>query len=92
MDDVCGAYQSLLLGRFVASVTAEAGFRCLTVVGAFDLSSVGVVAAAVQPIAAAGISLFAYSTWQTDYLLVQEKDLRSATAALTVAGHSYVDA
>src|ERR1700674_60019 len=48
----------------------QAGFRCLKIVGAFELTSVGIVAAATRPLASAGVSLFAYSTWQTDYILV----------------------
>lgn len=70
-----------------AGLKTRGGFRCLEVVGAFELSSVGVVAAAVQPLSEAGVSLFAYSTWETDYILVPEDDLRRATAALTEAGH-----
>ena len=70
-----------------AGVKTQAGFRCLEVGGLFDLASVGVIAALVQPLAAAGISLFAYSTWQTDYILVQEEDLHVATVALAEAGH-----
>jgi uncharacterized protein len=63
------------------------GFRCLEIEGTFDLESVGVVAAAAQPLSAAGVSLFAYSTWETDYILVPEGDLDRATTALTEAGH-----
>ena len=66
----------------------QTGFRCLEVLGAFDIESVGVLAAAVQPLARSAISLFAYSTWQTDYILVQEKDLDRALASLRDAGHA----
>lgn len=71
-----------------AGVRVQNGFRCLEVAGTFDLASVGVVAAAVQPLAAAGISLFAYSTWETDYVLLQEHDLNLATTVLANAGHT----
>jgi len=70
-----------------ADVEAHHGYRCLEVAGAFDLASVGVVAAIVQPLASAGISLFAYSTWDTDYILIQETDLQIAISVLTEAGH-----
>jgi hypothetical protein len=57
------------------------------VAGTFALDSIGVVAAAVQPLASAGIGLFAYSTWETDYILIQQADLQLALSSLTQAGH-----
>jgi uncharacterized protein len=72
-----------------AGVKMRGGFRCIEIDGSFDLESVGVVAAAVQPLAAAGISVFAYSTWRTDYLLIQEYDFPKASMALKDAGHSF---
>jgi uncharacterized protein len=66
----------------------ERGFRCFEVIGSFDLASVGVVAAVAQPLADAGVSLFAYSAWQTDYILVHSKDVERTCAALVAAGHT----
>ena len=40
------------------------------------------------PLAEAGISVFAVSTFDTDYLLVKEADFEKALAALPQAGHS----
>ena len=68
-------------------VQSQSGYRCLKVEGTFGLESVGVVAAAVQPLAASGISLFAYSTWETDYILIQHTDLQHALSTLKQAGH-----
>ncbi len=70
-------------------VNKRGGFRCIEIGGSFELESVGVVAAAVRPLAAAGISVFVYSTWQTDYLLIQEYDFPKAATALKEAGHSF---
>jgi hypothetical protein len=39
------------------------------------------------PLAEAKVSLFAISTFDTDYLLVSEKQLNAAIAALKGAGH-----
>jgi len=72
-----------------AGLRMQGGFCCLEIAGSFELESAGVVAAAVGPLAAAGISVFVYSTWQTDYLLVQEYDIPQATLALKEAGHSF---
>jgi hypothetical protein len=38
----------------------------------------------------AGISIFAISTYDTDYVLVHEPDLEAATTALRAAGHEVV--
>ena len=71
-----------------AGTNARTGFNCLEIAGPFDIESVGVVSAAVQPLAAAGISVFVYSTWQTDYLFFQNSDLQRAIGALKQAGHT----
>jgi hypothetical protein len=39
-----------------------------------DLSHIGVLASLVGPLAQAGVSVFALSTFDTDYLLVKEAD------------------
>ncbi len=46
------------------------------------------LAVLTAPLARAGISVFAISTFDTDYLLVQEKDLEEALVALSAAGHN----
>jgi len=74
-------------GCVPANLSVHAGFRCMEVAGISALDSVGVVAAIVSPLAAAEIGIFAYSTWDTDYILVQETDLQLAALVLTEAGH-----
>jgi hypothetical protein len=68
-------------------VTVEADWRVLKVKGPFALSEIGVLAALAAPLAEAKVSLFAISTFDTDYLLVGEKQLLAAIAALRGAGH-----
>jgi uncharacterized protein len=70
-----------------SGVAAETGWRALKVKGPFALSAVGVLAALAAPLAEAKVSLFAISTFDTDYLLVSEKQLHAAIAALKGAGH-----
>jgi len=41
-----------------------------------------------HPLAEAGVSIFALSTFETDYLLVSEQQLARAVGALFDAGHS----
>jgi hypothetical protein len=69
-------------------VTCERGWRCLRVAGVIDFAAVGVLAALVVPLAGAGISVFAVSTFDTDYLLVKEHDLPRAVEVLRRAGHA----
>jgi len=70
-----------------SGVSAEKGWRALKVKGPFALSEVGVLAVLAATLAEAKVSLFAISTFDTDYLLVSEKQLSAAVAALRSAGH-----
>jgi uncharacterized protein len=69
----------------------EVSWRVMKVHGPFDLSDVGVIASLAAPLAAAGVSVFTISTFDTDYLLVQCRQLREAVAALRNAGHTVHD-
>lgn len=66
----------------------EVSWRVMKVHGPFDFSEVGVLAALVQPLAAARVSVFAVSTFDTDYLLVQCSQLREAVTGLRNAAHT----
>lgn len=67
----------------------ERGWRTLRVVGTQDFSLVGVLASLTAPLALAKISLFAVSTFDTDYLLIKDKDLSRAIAVLEASGHRF---
>lgn len=73
-----------------AGVRAERGWRCLRVAGPLDLSLTGVLASIAAPLAAAGVSLFAVSTYDTDYVLVREESLGAAVDCLRAAGHDVI--
>jgi hypothetical protein len=60
----------------------EEGFRALMVPGPIPFEQTGVLAQIATPLAAAGISIFAISTYDTDYVLVRETDLERALASL----------
>jgi uncharacterized protein len=66
---------------------AERGWSCLRVRGPLDFALVGVLAAIVEPLAKARISVFATSTYDTDYVLVRTSSLEQTIAALERAGH-----
>lgn len=70
------------------NVTAERGWRALKVAGPLDFSLVGVLASVAVPLAELNVSIFAISTYDTDYILVKEFDLDRACQALQFAGHT----
>ncbi len=63
-------------------VAAERGWVAMRVVGKLDFSTVGVLAKLTGALADAGISCFAISTYDTDYVLVKEGDADSAAEVL----------
>jgi hypothetical protein len=65
----------------------ERGFRLLKVQGPLDFSLVGIIAGLSGTLADAGVSIFAFSTYDTDYVMVKQKDLDRAVAALRKAGY-----
>jgi hypothetical protein len=65
----------------------EGGWRCLKVEGPLNFSEVGILSSLTTTLAEAGVSLFAVSTWDTDYLMVKEESLETAMGVLEGAGH-----
>lgn len=72
-----------------SGVRAETGWAALKVLGPLDFALTGVLASLAGPLARAGVSIFAVSTFDTDYLLVREAALAAARAALESEGHSF---
>ena len=70
-----------------AHASAERGWRCLRVAGTIDFAVTGVLASIAGPLANAAVSIFAISTYDTDYVLVREHALAAAIKALTAVGH-----
>jgi uncharacterized protein len=66
----------------------QRGFRALAVVGTLDFTLTGIVASLAAPLAAAGISIFGISTYDTDHILVREDRLADVAAVLAAAGHT----
>ena len=70
-----------------AGTKCEGGWRVFQVAGPLEFSLTGVLAAIAAPLANAGVSIFAISTFDTDYVLVKEENLVKAVEALRGAGH-----
>lgn len=69
-------------------VDCEPDWCCLRVAGSMPFTMVGVLASLTVPLANAGVGIFVFSTFDTDYLLVKVADLSRAAAALRAAGHA----
>ena len=69
------------------SVFCDQGWRCLKIEGPLDLAETGVLYTLARPLAEAKISIFALSTFNTDYLLVKERDVEQAIRVLSQQGH-----
>lgn len=88
--NVCrtGEELSIVCGEDVVlkSPQSEAGWSGIKVIGPLDFSLTGILAHLAGLLAGAGISLFAFSTFDTDYLLVKTERLALAVEALKKGG------
>jgi hypothetical protein len=60
---------------------------CLKLEGPFPFSQTGVLLSFIEPLSNHGIPIFAISTYDTDYVLVQEEYAGATLDALQAAGH-----
>ncbi len=66
---------------------ADGDWRVLEVLGPLQLSMVGIMAQIGSVLAAAKISIFVVSTFETDFFLVKSKNLQHAAKALEADGY-----
>ena len=71
-----------------SQMICEKEWKCIKVEGPLDLSLTGILAHLSSALADAEISIFAISTYDTDYLLVKEKKLENAINELVSHGYS----
>lgn len=69
-------------------LNASVGWRMLKVHGPFAFDEIGVVASLANPLARVGVGIFVLSTFDTDYLLVQQEETPAAVETLEHAGHT----
>jgi hypothetical protein len=74
-------------GRVPDQADIETDWRCLRLVGPLDMPVTGTLAALVEPLARARVNVVAFSTYDTDHVLVPAVRLTEATSALERAGH-----
>lgn len=74
--------------RYVpSSVKSEKGWRCFKLKGPFPFAMTGVLESVLAPLATARVSIFAVSTFDTDYVMVSEKQLAKAVKTLHAVEH-----
>ena len=71
----------------VQSLQNSKGWKCIKVKGPLDFNLTGFLAGISDILAQANISIFAISTFDTDYILVRIQDSPSATTKLRQAGY-----
>lgn len=74
-----------------ADVKKERNWKVIQVLGPLDFSLTGILASLANPLAAAKVSIFAISTFDTDYMLVQEEKLGLARECLEAAGFQFTN-
>lgn len=67
-------------------VLVERDWTTLKVEGPLDFALTGILSSLASPLANAGISIFAISTYDTDYLLVKKKQLEETITVLSNEG------
>jgi hypothetical protein len=70
-----------------ADVASPHRWTCLKLEGPFPFSQTGVLLSFIEPLSSNRIPVFAISTYDTDYVLIQEEFLTSALQVLSRAGH-----
>ncbi|MFY1618429.1 ACT domain-containing protein [Micromonospora sp. WMMD736] len=73
--------------RLPDEAVVETIWRCLRVAAPAGLDGTGTLAALVDPLAAARVSMVTFSTFETDYVLLPAVRLAEGTTALERAGH-----
>ena len=73
------------------SERSETGCACIQVLGPLDFSLTGILADISAVLAKAEISIFAISTFDTDYILIKSEKLQTAKEALQQAQYTFKD-
>jgi len=69
-------------------IRSERGWCCLRVHGPLDFATTGVLSSISSCLSERNISVFAISTYDTDYFLLKHSELSRACEALDISGHT----
>ena len=73
-----------------ADVHSSHRWICFKLEGPFPFSMTGVLLSFIEPLSANGVPIFAISTFDTDYVLIQEEFAGRARELLLQVGHDLV--
>ena len=73
----------------IQSENSSPNWKCLKVAGPLDLNLTGLLAGLSDTLAKVKISIFAISTFETDYLLIQKQSLKATKYALISQGYQF---
>jgi hypothetical protein len=79
------------MANLPADVHSTHRWICLKLDGPFEFSLTGVLLSFIEPLSDNGVPIFAISTYDTDYVLIQEQSWGMALGSLQQAGHLLVD-
>jgi hypothetical protein len=74
-----------------AGVDINKNWRCLKVQGPLGFSITGILASLSMPLASEGVSIFVFSSYDTDHIMVKQYELEKAVEVLQKAGHTVQD-
>jgi len=75
----------------LADISTPPNWACLKLEGPFPFSLTGVLLSFIEPLSCNGIPIFAISTYDTDYVLVQDEFLEASLDRLRAAGHHRIE-
>lgn len=74
-----------------SDIKCEKDWRILKVEGPLDFSLIGILSSISTILAQKGISIFAISTYDTDYILVKNKDIDNAVKSIVEERYEVID-
>lgn len=72
-------------------IKRDDGWRAFRIQGVLNFSLIGILAKIASVLADNGISIFAVSTYNTDYVMVKKENFQDALEVLAAAGYEIVD-
>ena len=70
-----------------ADVQSQSRWICLKLEGPYPVSATGIIISFIEPLSEKGVPVFTISTYDTDYVLIQEAIAELAIEMLTSSGH-----
>lgn len=73
------------------TIQRDDGWKAFRIQGVLDFSLIGILAEVAKLLAEHGISIFALSTYNTDYILVKKEHYQKALELLENSGYEIIE-